>query len=841
MEISMKKRTTRIISLMLVMCILILSLASCFVFPNSGADNGTDNSANDGTDTPSDNTEPQPRPFTLISKDETVNVVIPVFATEGEIEAADMISAAIERLGVSVNRAYDIHSVSGKCIYIGDTSISDSRCKSLAIERSENGSYVTYVIHTGGNSLSIYSTEDDIYYLAAEYLINEILTSSEVVLNAASIINIYRISEDEYETNKSRVEWQNRWDQLERRHGVEVVNAFKKLYNFYGDDVYRWIANLYDIENGGFYYANSARDYEGFLPDIESTTQALSVMTASGLTKHLGNDLSKALPEDIVAQTLEFVYSLYDESDGYFYHPQWGKNIGSARKGRDINSALGVITKLGGTVPEDHALNRLSGSSGAKAAVSKVLESNVRPVSFLSSESQLLAWLEERGIESNSHGAGHTIESSASQIRAAGYSQVVLDWLDSKQLDNGLWEEINPNNPYQALSGLLKIGSCYKNFGGQMKQCDKMIDSAIETVLSEVDPYIVIYVYNPWGGLKYALSNMKAANKAAAAAGELAPYDYDSAFAKVVEMYPEMIDVTIDKLKKFQKDDGSFSYYQASSAAYTQGTHVSLGFDEGDVNGTALGMTTMYTTLFDILGVSHVPLYNEDNYNEFIEILTTLESVEKQARPDFKTIDFGDGENSLYITTSSTSSGLSSMKVEEDEDGNMAFHVVSPGGVGDKIILKSEDATDGLSVFAFEFDLKIVKGGAYSHQIYMSNEAGSIATMLTVRVNGNSVIFQDTTSNMHDVGAYRFTEKGNVGDWIHLRMEYRVADGDATLVLYVNEKYAGESDNYYGKFDSKGNVVDFTPLLAVSRLQIYSMMSANNEFYIDNLDYEFSL
>ena len=374
-----------------------------------------------------------------------------------------------------------------------------------------------------------------------------------------------------------------------------------------------------------------------------------------------------------------------------------------------------------------------------------------------------------------------------------------------------------------------------------MKQCDKMIDSAINTILSDVNPYIVIYVYNPWGGLKYALSNMRDANKAAAEENEPEPYDYTSAFNKVVSMYPEMIDVTIDKLKKFQKDDGSFSYYQAASAAYTQGTHVSLGFDEGDVNGTSLGMTTMYTTLFDILGVSHVPLYNEDDYNEFIDIITTLEPLDKQARPEFEAIDFEDGENSVYITTYSTASGLSSMKVDEEEDGNKAFHVVSPNGVGDQITFKSEDATDGLSVFAFEFDMKIVKGGAYSHQISLLNDAGSIASMLTVRVSGNTVRFQDTTSNMHDVGAYKFTETGSVGEWIHLRMEYHVVNDSVKLVLYVNDEYAGESDNYYGKLDQYGNVVNFTPKLTASRLQIYSMMSANNEFYIDNLDYEFSL
>ena len=43
-----------------------------------------------------------------------------------------------------------------------------------------------------------------------------------------------------------------------------------------GEVLCEWLANLYDSEQGGFYYSASARDYEGFLPDIESTKQAIT-------------------------------------------------------------------------------------------------------------------------------------------------------------------------------------------------------------------------------------------------------------------------------------------------------------------------------------------------------------------------------------------------------------------------------------------------------------------------------------------------------------------------------------------------------------------------------------
>ena len=71
-------------------------------------------------------------------------------------------------------------------------------------------------------------------------------------------------------------------------------------------------------------------------------------------------------------------------------------------------------------------------------------------------------------------------------------------------------------------------------------------------------------------------------------------------------------------------------------------------------------------------------------------------------------------------------------------------------------------------------------------------------------------------------------------------MEYHVLDGDMRFVLYINEEYAGESDNFWGKLTESGEIREgVTHCLSIERLQIYTMMSANVDFWIDNLDYEF--
>ena len=68
--------------------------------------------------------------------------------------------------------------------------------------------------------------------------------------------------------------------------GAAIVRGFKELYTIYSDDLPEWLAGLYDHGIGGFYYSNSARDNEPFLPDIESTNQALNLLLNTGMMKN---------------------------------------------------------------------------------------------------------------------------------------------------------------------------------------------------------------------------------------------------------------------------------------------------------------------------------------------------------------------------------------------------------------------------------------------------------------------------------------------------------------------------------------------------------------------------
>ena len=777
-----------------------------------------------------DNSAPQNSDeITVFSPGKTVVILV----EESMVSDAAVIKLrdAIAFLGIVTTITSD--KTADFTISVGNTGVDSAKAavSYLYANSAAADGNIAFVYKMTDGKLAIYGKDEDSVVDAIDRFISDYLSGNTLKLKSDFVFL------DEYEGgSKTDAAWETRFDALEQKHGKDIADAIKRLYQFYGTDTYMWIANLYDPENGGFYYANSSRDYEGFLPDIESTTQALWFITDTGLISGRGG-LTKALPEEVVSDTLAFAYSLFDESDGYFYHPQWGKNINSSRKGRDLNSSISVIQKLGGKVPDNTALDRL-GNASASAAIAKFMRSEVAFADYLDSEAELLAWLNGLGINKDSHSAGHTIESVTSQIKAKGYAKAVIDWLDSKQLDNGLWQEITEQNQYTALSGLLKIGSTYNKLGGYMKKCNDMIDTAINVILSSADPYIVIYVYNPWGGLEYALESMTKANDAGSG-----NYDIASAYERIYAAYPDMIDATISKLAKFQKSDGSFSYYQNASAAYTQNTFVSLGYDEGDVNGTSLGLTTVRKTVFGLLDISPIPMYNSDHYEEFCSILNSILPVEKIQRPIIDA-NFENGEIPTSITQYATSGGEFTEIVDiKDKDGNdnKAMKVTSPSGIGNRYTFNPELASEGVNVFSFDFDIMVNSGNSYSHQVSMSNATGSIAYMFTIHVSGDTVTFKDTTSNAHQAMAHDWGIAAKVGEWIHIRLEYHVlSDTSVRIYAFINDKAAGYSENFYGKYNNSGAVnANATPKLAVDILQIYSMMGSNGEFYLDNLEADF--
>ena len=396
---------------------------------------------------------------------------------------------------------------------------------------------------------------------------------------------------------------------VEERLGKEGADALARLYDYYGKDWIDWLGGLYDPSTGAFYYSPSARDNEGFLPDVESTAQTLYLVSSTGMMNHLNHDYVKAYPREMRERLGEFIRSMQSDDDGYFYHKQWGNKIGSSRKGRDNTQSLSLLRDFGYTPLYPTAEQRLKALSESKA---EKKNDSVFAKHLLSKEA-MLEYLEKLSIGTDSHSFGHIMSSQGSQIKAAGLADFVIDYVDKRQLaDSGLWE--NAAN-YSTMSGVIKVSALYSSLGSRLKHSGKIIRSAIDVILSDEDPIYITYVFNPWGALGTAMRSADAESRDGV--GD----DYEALFKEVRAAFPAMIDKTIEKLGKFRKPGGSYSYEQPRSAPTTQGVPVSLGEFEGDVNGLACGLQYTIGGIFSALGLPRVKMCDEGDFEHFLDYI----------------------------------------------------------------------------------------------------------------------------------------------------------------------------------------------------------------------------
>ena len=137
-----------------------------------------------------------------------------------------------------------------------------------------------------------------------------------------------------------------KWKGLEELLGKEITDGIRKIYSMYDDKMVDWAANLYDPGVGGFYTCRTGRNGAEFGPDVECTVQILRFIGASGMLNNLSGEISANLPKKMQQQLIYFAKSLQDPSNGYFYHPQWGKEQTDnrlSRRGRDLGWGTSLL------------------------------------------------------------------------------------------------------------------------------------------------------------------------------------------------------------------------------------------------------------------------------------------------------------------------------------------------------------------------------------------------------------------------------------------------------------------------------------------------------------------
>lgn len=388
--------------------------------------------------------------------------------------------------------------------------------------------------------------------------------------------------------------------------GSESLGELKKLVDVYDEKMYIWLAGLWESQTGGFYYSPSARDNEGFLPDLESTGQALQFIHDSGLCSDY-----KDIPENFKMKMISFAWELQSDEDGFFYHPQWGKNVSASRRGRDLVWANGIINKLGGRMKYPSPLDTKASDSAPRRA---------EHLSDVNAFKRYLSEFENPDskyyVRKHSYPMGNLLAAQGAQIKAAGeeYVLCVKEFLDKHQYShNGLWEE---QTDYDPVNGLMKISTLYSMLGLELPNAEQALKSALDVALKPEGANRIVYIYNPLCAMKEALKSITASRGA----------EYAYNIRKILlDSAPEVISTARSKLLRFKKEDGSFSYYFDRSADKSQGVPVAIpNTNEGDVNSTKISLCAVLGETCGALGIGRPPVFSSADAETFFKLLKEI-------------------------------------------------------------------------------------------------------------------------------------------------------------------------------------------------------------------------
>lgn len=445
--------------------------------------------------------------------------------------------------------------------------------------------------------------------------------------------------------------WQRLADHVGGERGEKLVAAFKDYYKrIYPSTLPEWFARLYDKEIGGFYYSNSARDNDtllykdqvfGLLPDADSTWQTMLTIVSMGLTD--GKPYKDFIPKEIQAKIVAFLKSLQD-TDGYFYHPQFPRKRNEEkveRRSRDSSRAVATIKAFGANPTYDTQTGVigdgiLADGTKVEKPVAKATpsteeeapEANTATVApFMQSKEAFLAHLASKELKNHSYSVGsHFITQSAEMsyrdkvLREEGADYtlygLLTDWLTEHQLENGIWDE---KIGYGGVSGIMKICRLYSAAKVMLPRAELTVRAAVSVVTSPNMATSVTDIFNPWVAAGVILSDLRTIG--GDEGREIAKRISD----ELIDNAEVLLAATAEKLEKFLRADGAFSYPVAASGGYNMGMPLGIaGIDEGDVNATHLAVCAV-SNIFTAMGLDafYVHPYGSEDGEKFLKIITS--------------------------------------------------------------------------------------------------------------------------------------------------------------------------------------------------------------------------
>ena len=429
---------------------------------------------------------------------------------------------------------------------------------------------------------------------------------------------------------------EKKWIALEEKIGPEygpaIIGAMKDLYKLFADrKMVEWEANLYEPKIGGWYCSNSARDNDGYLPDIESTYVALSFLASSGMCEMFGGDWTRAVPDWLKQGVIDFFIPLQRE-DSFFYHPQWPKeliiaNDAQARITRDRGTAFGVLKKLGCT--PKYSEPQRSKDDGAPRMMTQFESVDNFRVYMKKLEDEALAITDPKERAAKFYFYGNLFQSTTTYLNDnAEMKKIFTDFLERHQNPStGLWADVVC---YHGANGLHKIADTANKIGYKLNYIDQMVDSILEIINYTVDTCPAagaVYIYNAWSCFPYIYENVLEF-------GDGTPEERlkrkTAIKNRVLAAAPAALRAAVDQMQGFKRPEGGFSYGRGASGGISQRCPSSVpGIMEAGLGGNSIAVTALKLYIFKALELTESdlpPVFTECERMRYMEILEELRS-----------------------------------------------------------------------------------------------------------------------------------------------------------------------------------------------------------------------
>ena len=882
---------------------------ACKKEPDGGVSTGGgNNDIANNTDKGSAGVTPPPEGYVpngdgiIFSPDVDVSVIKGVGVESAEVKPIT------EKIYLLTNRfavlKTDDNMVDSKEIVIGESTRSITKAAKNAYAREynktledyKNKGFETrflcgYIVYSDGNAVTVYWDDEISKPFALEYFVNKFLQNPLLCLGKGfcevQYVDKLALMKDEEEAKRKE-----EYAKISATYGAEVEAAVRAHLAMFDERFYLWLADLYDPGEydaygnpmgGGFYYSNSARDNTGFGIDIESTAQALSFLTSSGLLNS-STEIGNKFPEKMQREMAAFAFSCQSPVDGYFYHPQWGTNVQVSRISRDLGNAVWIL-KMMGEIPYWDTPSNVKGSLGAPGAVpsassltAPLTVGSVAAVSKVILAEETVEWTGSahlatvdawdayltdltENIRTKSYSIGNTVSSQSSQIVARDaiaisngelpdddnngiadgrYIETFERIFNALQLPNGLWEECSVEDGtvyYDAINGIMKISSAYNGIGVKMNYIGEGLRAAafMVTHIGESDdgsdwadskgkiPDGSVDVYNPWVTINALLKN---------AVNFYTKEESDALRENIIKPHAlEMIKVTTRKIEKFAKADGSYGYTWTSSPSNSQGAPVSVpGTVEGDINGGCIAFTGTYNNMANALGFGGLKPFGPSDFYAFIDRASAKTHAKKDASASF------DGDVIYEAPSEATFSGAkgSAIVVDDPRDnalGNVvSFDTIAKAGCS--LNLTKPDNNPAKSGACLEWEMAFTDVTVGSTTAFQIKLGKSYMFVIGVDTKGKLTVSDSSSTNGSIALTNKVNAEFNAYDWNSFKIEYYVLNATnktTAAKIYVNGELVCISDTYVSKES------DVTPSLSYSSVSFYALNAVDFTVQFDNI------